>query len=387
MDSKDNDIHTVNPRELVGPWDFKERQYLPALTWSQKLNFVRVMGSVPFRVVWWTIKYFMPGGYRPVRYKRRIMNLVMAYTLNALSLPELRLILPVVPLRRFLESRALRAFAGLPNFNHYFHADDTSARWITEVNGRRKEDPVILYLHGGGFFLKTMPEQITWMCKLVEALPQHRLSVLELDYTVSPQGQYPVQLNEALSVYKELTKTCSKIIILGDSAGGNLASSLTAHMVKNNSPLPRPWSVVLVSAWTEFDRVDGSAITNKDYDYLNLDNNDTLTMYYAGTRDNLKNPYVNMWVGGSEFWQGVFPERTIAVWGDKELFRDGCRRFAKMADIKHTFEEPNGVHDVLMVGFRAPSSKFITQTLDKWLSEPDRVAPKATSSSVSSSRL
>lgn len=385
MSIENDETHMVNLRELIGPWDFKERQYLPTLTWAQKANFVRVMASIPFKALWWTIRYMLPGAHRPVGLKRRVVNLVMAYALNSLSLPELRVILPVVPLRKFLESRAVKAFSGLPNFNHYFDVKDSSARWITEVNGRRKDDPVILYLHGGAFFLKTMPEQITWMGKLVKALPHHRLSVLELDYTVSPQGQYPTQLNEALRVYEELSKTCSKIILLGDSAGGNLASSLTAHIAKNNVPVPRPWSVILVSAWTELDNKEGSVTTNKDYDYLNFDSLDTISLYYAGTKDKLKDPYVNMWVGGKQFWQDVFPERTLAVWGEHELLRDGCRRFAKMAGIKYTFEEPKGVHDVLIVGFRTPSSKFIVQSLDQWLSEPDRDAPAP--AITSSSRL
>lgn len=61
--------------------------------------------------------------------------------------------------------------------------------------------------------------------------------VISVEYTLAPSGQFPVALQEALHVYLWLTSgrkdvqnklgvKPGKIILTGDSAGGNIAASL-----------------------------------------------------------------------------------------------------------------------------------------------------------------
>ncbi|KNC22640.1 hypothetical protein FF38_05641 [Lucilia cuprina] len=65
---------------------------------------------------------------------------------------------------------------GLPNYNKEFPGEGFKARWISEIPDRKPDDPVILYLHGGGYALKTCQPQVTYICALARQLLPHRVN-------------------------------------------------------------------------------------------------------------------------------------------------------------------------------------------------------------------
>ena len=94
----------------------------------------------------------------------------------------------------------------------------------------KKNLPVILLIHGGAWVagnLDTHDNLARYLCSQVEAL------VVSIEYTNAPEGKFPLQLLQSLDVLKwivdhtnEFSPDSSKLAVVGDSAGGNMAAAL-----------------------------------------------------------------------------------------------------------------------------------------------------------------
>ncbi|KAH9073910.1 hypothetical protein Ae201684P_003409 [Aphanomyces euteiches] len=120
-----------------------------------------------------------------------------------------------------------------------FSAEITSARKvnsnITRINSKLfgTETPWTMLatpICCGAFVLcraDTNAEAITGMVSNVKTQYGKTLVALGLDYKLAPEAKFPSQLHEALAAYEYLTTRSSKpILLLGNSAGGNLVLSL-----------------------------------------------------------------------------------------------------------------------------------------------------------------
>lgn len=112
---------------------------------------------------------------------------------------------------------------------------------------------VVLYLHGGGFFMRPTSRHVSFLeqlCAETESngfLPAYRLA---------PEHPFPCGLNDCINVYQELLAKgvpAKAIVIAGESAGGNLVLSLLMRMRKAKLPLPA--CAVLISAATDLSGV------------------------------------------------------------------------------------------------------------------------------------
>lgn len=130
--------------------------------------------------------------------------------------------------------------------------------WFVEAEDRKSADPVVVFLHGGGYFLGLNPFFMVFLAKFYKAANDDRLSILILDYTLTTRtsGKYPRQLDELTKLYLELQKTCTNITLLGDSAGGHLALNFLRHNKTPETPdvitiedFIHPKRVILISPW------------------------------------------------------------------------------------------------------------------------------------------
>ena len=67
---------------------------------------------------------------------------------------------------------------------------------------------------------------------------------------------YPAALDDAERVYEEMLRRGEKpgnVIVIGDSAGGNLALALALRLKEEGKP--QPAALVLISPWTAMDSV------------------------------------------------------------------------------------------------------------------------------------
>lgn len=106
---------------------------------------------------------------------------------------------------------------------------------IFEPKGKENEVlPVLFYTHGGGF----MCPAVFYQFKLAkEYASRTGCRVIFPDYRLTPKHVYPAALDDCMAAYKwmldnsaELKIDTDKIMIGGDSAGGDLAAAMTLKL-------------------------------------------------------------------------------------------------------------------------------------------------------------
>lgn len=110
-------------------------------------------------------------------------------------------------------------------------------------------DRIVLFLHGGGYVGGLNNRYRDW--GLHQAELAGNATLLAVDYRLAPQNVYPTALNDAVTAYKGLLKAGynpENMILVGDSAGGNLAAALAVYLRDNK--IPQPKAIVLISPWT-----------------------------------------------------------------------------------------------------------------------------------------
>ncbi|MDI9245352.1 alpha/beta hydrolase [Marinobacter sp. CHS3-4] len=118
------------------------------------------------------------------------------------------------------------------------------------------EAPVVLWLHGGAFFLPAMPEgHLKFARRLCDDLSA---SAFVPDYRLAPAHPYPAGLDDCEAAYRLLLESgvpASSIVIGGESAGGNLTVSLLYRIRRKG--LPMPSCAVAVSPALDLSRQHG----------------------------------------------------------------------------------------------------------------------------------
>ncbi|KAH7129725.1 alpha/beta hydrolase [Dactylonectria estremocensis] len=228
---------------------------------------------------------------------------------------------------------------------------------------------VALHFHGGafvmcegrdadsGFIARSILDNTR--CTNVFA-PQYRLSN-------NPDGRFPAALQDCISAYSYLLNhmgiPSSKIILSGDSAGGNLVIALLRYIAENGSQTGLPWpnSVLLWSPWVDVaSALDPRIIeTHPNYvtDYLHSSfvNWGAEALTELGTVS-AENPYISPIRSPFKIEAPVW----VQVSG-KEVFYDDIMQFARNMRSVGTeidvYIEKDAPHDIIMMGQRVGFEK------------------------------
>lgn len=125
-----------------------------------------------------------------------------------------------------------------------------------------RETNLVLDIPGGGFVAMSPRESDD---KLLCWAGRTGLPILSLDYKKAPEHPYPYALNECFDVYKQIiitrgacvgmrTGAIPRVVLTGDSAGGNLATGTTLMILEHNQQhaaggkgmIPSPAGLVLL---------------------------------------------------------------------------------------------------------------------------------------------
>ena len=119
---------------------------------------------------------------------------------------------------------------------------------------------VVLQLHGGAYMSGLTDLYRAFAVRQAEYTNAREIYCA--DYRHAPVHHYPAALEDAATVYEGLLMRGIKpsdIIIIGDSAGGNLAVELALHL--RDEGLPQPAALILLSPWADFAHEDGTSRT------------------------------------------------------------------------------------------------------------------------------
>ena len=122
--------------------------------------------------------------------------------------------------------------------------------------------PAILYIHGGAFCLNP-PTEFTVVTEIFKRLKS--TTVYSLHSPLLPEATFAEQRAAAMSAFLHLSEIHGKILVIGDSAGGNLALDLALSLDKADALV----GLVLLSP---FLRVSSVAVGGDDpgTDYLSV---------------------------------------------------------------------------------------------------------------------
>ncbi|MBO5209465.1 MAG: alpha/beta hydrolase [Lachnospiraceae bacterium] len=195
--------------------------------------------------------------------------------------------------------------------------------WIS-VNRAHMKKYVILYCHGGGYSTGSSIYARTLTTKLATSTS---MDVLCFDYRLAPEHPYPAATEDAMKVWNYLMLLgygARDVILAGDSAGGNLALSLTLQLKAQHRLLPR--GLILMSPWADLTFSGKSHESRAGIDpVLSAEYLQEMIEHYAQGED-LKHPLISPLFGNFE----GFPPTYIQVGDNEILLNDATMLHKKM---------------------------------------------------------
>ena len=149
---------------------------------------------------------------------------------------------------------------------------------------------VILYLHGGAFFMgspasyRNRAMRLSYRCNAEVFVP---------DYRLAPEHPYPAAFDDALAAWKFVKsfRPDAPIFVAGDSAGGGLGLSLLVRLRDLGMAMPN--GAFLLSPWTDLTVSGASVDGNRSKDlWFTRRHLEIWADYYAAGADR-RSPYVS----------------------------------------------------------------------------------------------
>lgn len=201
--------------------------------------------------------------------------------------------------------------------------DGVPAQWVRVPESRPER--VVLYLHGGSFAYRFPNAHAGFAARLCRRLEARALMP---DYRLAPEHPFPAAPDDCLAAYRWLLAggvDPRGVVIVGDSAGGNLALVTVQRALAAGDPLPI--CAVLLSPGVDCTLASPSMVDNADRDpMLRLNNLLVLRNHYVPASHLVTHPHVSPLFG--EF--AGLPPLLLQV-GSTELLRDEAIRTAQKA--------------------------------------------------------
>jgi acetyl esterase/lipase len=218
-----------------------------------------------------------------------------------------------------------RADLPIPTDIGYHPADlgRIAGEWVTAPGTVTTAAPVLLYLHGGGYFAcspRTHRPITAWFARA-------GFAVFAPDYRLAPEHPFPAAVADAEAAYLALLDSghaAEKIVLAGDSAGGGLALALLLRLRDHSYRLPA--AAALFSPWTDLAVTGDSIKTNAKREAMfwapSIPNGAAFYLGHADPRTPLASPLYGDLRG--------LPPLLIHV-GAREVLRDDSTRLADRA--------------------------------------------------------
>ncbi|MGB0843439.1 MAG: alpha/beta hydrolase [Alphaproteobacteria bacterium] len=113
---------------------------------------------------------------------------------------------------------------------------------------------LVLYLHGGGYVVAGLDSHDDVCAQICD---DSGLTVVAVDYRLAPEHKHPAAFDDCISIYNWALDTFNlPLILVGDSAGGNLCAGVSAAAAR------KPKAQVLIYPSLGGDSTTGSYVTH-----------------------------------------------------------------------------------------------------------------------------
>ena len=254
-------------------------------------------------------------------------------------------------------------------------------RYNREVS--KKIKPMILFIHGGGFFSGSL-DNVDLPCKTI--VDKTDIQVLSIDYRLAPENKYPSAIIDCQVILDEIYQNSQsfgidpeKIYVMGDSAGGNLAFVTT--IIDQLSTCNHICGQILVYPvlslepeeaivdWKKYLDVENTGLLAPYFEKISKSTNQIYQWYAEGY--DLKSKLISPLNSSSNV---QFP-RTLLVCGEYDFLKFQCEKFfekfSKTNEI--TYIEYSGMNHAFMdkIG-DYPQAENLCSEIAKFIERDDR---------------
>ncbi|KAK5738337.1 hypothetical protein LTR17_006056 [Elasticomyces elasticus] len=224
------------------------------------------------------------------------------------------------------------------------------AKWVKPIKASPAH--VLLFCHGGGYSFGS--------------LDSHH-------YRLTPEHSAPAALDDCVSGYRWLLDQgfeAKKIVIIGDSCGGGLATTVPLKAIRDG--LPSPGAAVALSPWTDVQCETSPSLTSEPmHDVLGAKGMDGMytirDRYCKGS--NPTDPVISP-VYASDEELKTLPPHWISIAGYDMLRDDGTRMAERLqkAGVETVVKTAEGMQHVFefMAG-RAPEADDSIKAIGEWV--------------------
>ena len=163
---------------------------------------------------------------------------------------------------------------------------------VIVATGPEDNGDVVIYCHGGGFCVGSADSRRKLGGHLAKQL---KASVIIMDYRLAPEHPFPAAIEDSVAVYQTLRAEMSperRIVMAGDSAGGNLAIATALKLRELGAPSPA--GIIAFSPWLDMETSGETIETKSGTDCLvnrgTLENMAAIYLAGASPTDPLANP-------------------------------------------------------------------------------------------------
>ncbi|MEH6792441.1 alpha/beta hydrolase [Parasphingorhabdus sp.] len=238
-------------------------------------------------------------------------------------------------------------------------------RCLKAVEADRADDErTLLCFHGGGFVCGSVESHRKMFSHIAKAVGCKALIV---DYTRTPDNPHPGIVRQCADVYSGLLEQGVKaenIAMIGDSAGGLLATAVPLHVHRNGLPIPA--ASVALSPWYDMEPTGETFVSNADVDaFVSPEAVRLMAGMYVGEADS-RDPTVSILYADPS----PLPPMLIQVGGHETLL-DDSRRFhekAKAAGVDVELQVfPEMQHVFQLMAGKAPEADDAIAKIAQWL--------------------
>ena len=189
---------------------------------------------------------------------------------------------------------------------------------------------------------------VAWVSLLKQA-GYRNPALFALEYTLVPDGQWPLQLEQTITGYNHICKVVedpSRICVGGDSAGATLVLTLLLFIANENYE-KKPGFATLISPWTTLFSTQNR---NTSSDFLDSDSLHLYGRQYAGSEERLANPLVSPGAcKDGSWWARASPIKGFGIlFGSEEVLgpetRDLVALWRKSGCAVSVREYPGNIH-------------------------------------------
>ncbi len=245
-------------------------------------------------------------------------------------------------------------------------AGGVPAEWITAPG--IVPNRVIIHYHGGGWVAGSVKNSREFLGRLSRAT---KAKIISIDYRLGPEHPYPAAVDDAFAAYKWLlsTKVSPKnIIMIGESAGGNLTA--VTLLRARDAKLPLPVAAALLSPVTDLSMTGGSMVSRVQADpFMSPEMGLVMVNNYLNNKlDLVAAPTVSPILADLK----GLPPLFIQV-GEAEILYDHSINFAakaKKAGVAVEVDEiPDGLHAMALFPAVIPEAAMATEHIAKFIAK------------------